>query len=54
MYTSAIISPLQIRHIGQKCRIVPKLEGRLVPNLLRTHFSSFTHCHFICVRCGCL
>jgi hypothetical protein len=19
-----------------------------------THFSPFTHCHFICVRCGCL
>jgi hypothetical protein len=25
-----------------------------VPNLVRTHFNPFTHCHFICVRCGCL
>jgi hypothetical protein len=31
-----------------------ELEGRLVPNLMRTHFSPFTHCHFISVRCGCL
>jgi hypothetical protein len=31
-----------------------ELEGRLVPNLVRTHFNPFTHRHFICVRCGCL
>jgi hypothetical protein len=24
-----------------------------VPNLMRTHFSPFTHCHLICVRWGC-